>query len=114
MGAGKETVGRALLRAGIVAGSGQFTPGAVVLSGGQSDTVILSASDMSYILPGEYTFAVTAQAQSCSSKKDQNNWNIQKTSMNKGHQDIVDTAVAAGQFSTLAAALEAGGLINTL
>ena len=29
-------------------------------------------------------------------------------------KDIVDTAVAAGQFSTLAAALEAGGLIDTL
>lgn len=28
--------------------------------------------------------------------------------------DIVDTAVAAGQFTTLAAALEAGGLIGTL
>ncbi len=29
-------------------------------------------------------------------------------------QDIVDTAVAAGSFKTLAAALEAGGLIETL
>jgi uncharacterized surface protein with fasciclin (FAS1) repeats len=29
-------------------------------------------------------------------------------------QDIVDTAVAAGNFSTLAAALEAGGLVQTL
>ncbi len=29
-------------------------------------------------------------------------------------QDIVDTAVAAGSFQTLAAALEAGGLIETL
>jgi uncharacterized surface protein with fasciclin (FAS1) repeats len=34
----------------------------------------------------------------------------------KGHgkKDIVDTAVAAGSFNTLAAALEAGGLIDTL
>ena len=34
----------------------------------------------------------------------------------KGHgkKDIVDTAVAAGQFSTLAAALDAAGLIDTL
>ena len=33
-----------------------------------------------------------------------------------GHKksDIVDTAVAAGDFTTLAAALEAGGLIDTL
>jgi len=29
-------------------------------------------------------------------------------------KDIVDTAVAAGQFKTLAAALEAGGLVETL
>jgi uncharacterized surface protein with fasciclin (FAS1) repeats len=29
-------------------------------------------------------------------------------------QDIVDTAVAAGQFGTLAAALQAGGLVETL
>jgi uncharacterized surface protein with fasciclin (FAS1) repeats len=29
-------------------------------------------------------------------------------------QDIVDTAVAAGQFETLAAALEAAGLVETL
>ncbi|MEJ2384962.1 MAG: fasciclin domain-containing protein [Xanthomonadales bacterium] len=35
---------------------------------------------------------------------------------NHGHdkKDIVDTAVAAGDFNTLAAALEAGGLIETL
>jgi uncharacterized surface protein with fasciclin (FAS1) repeats len=35
---------------------------------------------------------------------------------NYGHKksDIVDTAVAAGNFTTLAAALEAGGLIDTL
>ena len=32
----------------------------------------------------------------------------------KQKADIVDTAVAAGQFSTLAAALEAGGLVDTL
>jgi uncharacterized surface protein with fasciclin (FAS1) repeats len=31
-----------------------------------------------------------------------------------GHQDIVETAVAAGSFKTLAAALEAAGLIETL
>lgn len=32
----------------------------------------------------------------------------------KKQSDIVDTAVAAGNFTTLAAALEAGGLIETL
>jgi uncharacterized surface protein with fasciclin (FAS1) repeats len=32
----------------------------------------------------------------------------------KKQGDIVDTAVAAGNFSTLAAALEAGGLVETL
>ena len=31
-----------------------------------------------------------------------------------GQKDIVDTAVAAGQFKTLAAALKAGGLVETL
>lgn len=30
------------------------------------------------------------------------------------HRDIVDTAVAAGQFKTLAAALKAAGLVDTL
>lgn len=33
---------------------------------------------------------------------------------NKAGKDIVDTAVSAGQFTTLAAALEAAGLIDTL
>ena len=33
---------------------------------------------------------------------------------NNTHQDIVDTAVAAGDFKTLAAALGAAGLISTL
>jgi len=32
----------------------------------------------------------------------------------KKQADIVDTAIAAGSFSTLAAALEAGGLVDTL
>ena len=32
----------------------------------------------------------------------------------KAHADIVDTAVAAGQFKTLAAALQAAGLVDTL
>jgi uncharacterized surface protein with fasciclin (FAS1) repeats len=32
----------------------------------------------------------------------------------KAKKDIVDTAVAAGQFKTLAAALQAGGLVDTL
>ena len=31
-----------------------------------------------------------------------------------GHKDIVDTAVAAGSFKTLAAALTAAGLVDTL
>ncbi len=37
-----------------------------------------------------------------------------KDSKSKGSMDIVDTAVAAGQFNTLAAALKAAGLIETL
>ena len=32
----------------------------------------------------------------------------------QSHSDIVDTAVAAGQFNTLAAALQAAGLVDTL
>ena len=35
-------------------------------------------------------------------------------SYGKKKSDIVDTAVAAGDFSTLAAALQAGGLVDTL
>src|SRR5438270_4642779 len=35
-------------------------------------------------------------------------------SMNKSTKDIVDTAVAAGNFKTLAAALQAAGLVDTL
>jgi len=35
-------------------------------------------------------------------------------SMNKDKKDIVDTAVAAGNFKTLAAALKAAGLVDTL
>ena len=35
-------------------------------------------------------------------------------SYGKKHSDIVDTAVSAGNFNTLAAALNAGGLIETL
>src|SRR5438270_10042001 len=35
-------------------------------------------------------------------------------SMNKSTKDIVDTAVAAGNFKTLAAALKAAGLVDTL
>src|SRR5438270_7490861 len=35
-------------------------------------------------------------------------------SMNKSTKDIVDTAVAAGSFKTLATALQAAGLVDTL
>jgi uncharacterized surface protein with fasciclin (FAS1) repeats len=35
-------------------------------------------------------------------------------SMDKNKKDIVDTAVAAGDFKTLAAALKAAGLVDTL
>jgi uncharacterized surface protein with fasciclin (FAS1) repeats len=37
-----------------------------------------------------------------------------KDTKSKGSMDIVDTAVAAGQFNTLAAALKAAGLVETL
>ncbi len=37
-----------------------------------------------------------------------------KTSWNKDKKDIVDTAVEAGKFKTLATALEAAGLVETL
>ena len=36
------------------------------------------------------------------------------SAMSHGKKDIVDTAVAAGSFSTLAAALTAAGLVDTL
>ena len=40
--------------------------------------------------------------------------NISAQSMKETPKDIVDTAVAAGQFNTLAAALKAAGLIDAL
>lgn len=40
--------------------------------------------------------------------------NMKDKKMKKPTADIVDTAVAAGQFTTLAKALEAAGLIDTL
>jgi len=49
-----------------------------------------------------------ADAQQC--KKQQ----MSQISTHAAADDIVDTAVAAGQFNTLAAALKAGGLIDTL
>jgi uncharacterized surface protein with fasciclin (FAS1) repeats len=39
---------------------------------------------------------------------------VGSTFVRANKQDIVDTAVAAGQFKTLAAALDAAGLVNTL
>jgi uncharacterized surface protein with fasciclin (FAS1) repeats len=39
---------------------------------------------------------------------------LRPTPMTKKPQDIVDTAVAAGSFKTLAAALDAAGLVATL
>jgi uncharacterized surface protein with fasciclin (FAS1) repeats len=56
------------------------------------------------------TIAIAApqsSAQSCSSKSTASSWKA-------GHEDIVDTAVAAGSFKTLAAALNAAELIPTL
>jgi len=39
---------------------------------------------------------------------------ISSSAFAQSQKDIVDTAVAAGNFKTLAAALEAAGLVNTL
>ena len=39
---------------------------------------------------------------------------VSSTLAAEGEQDIVDTAIAAGQFETLAAALTAAGLVETL
>ncbi|WP_253444219.1 hypothetical protein [Halomonas sp. Y3] len=39
---------------------------------------------------------------------------VQAGSHDHDHPDIVDTAVAAGQFETLVAAVEAAGLVDTL
>ncbi len=39
---------------------------------------------------------------------------VQAGNHDHGHPDIVDTAVAAGQFETLVAAVEAAGLVETL
>ncbi|MDP9173974.1 MAG: fasciclin domain-containing protein [Planctomycetota bacterium] len=54
---------------------------------------------------------VTVAGLGCSSGAEPTPATTQPTAMTK---DIVDTAVAAGQFNTLAAALKAAGLIDTL
>jgi uncharacterized surface protein with fasciclin (FAS1) repeats len=56
-----------------------------------------------------------AQSNDCSEKKAEKNSEVKfvKASMKKGG-DIVDTAVGAGMFNTLVAAVKAAGLVETL
>jgi uncharacterized surface protein with fasciclin (FAS1) repeats len=62
------------------------------------------------ILLGLISAPFFAQAGSCSSCSA----GAEKASYKKASMDIVDTAVAAGSFNTLAAALQAAGLVETL
>jgi uncharacterized surface protein with fasciclin (FAS1) repeats len=64
-------------------------------------------------------FALTtigfAQSNDCSAKESKNNEvKFVKTSNKKKGGDIVDTAVGAGMFNTLVAAVKAAGLVETL
>jgi uncharacterized membrane protein len=52
-----------LTATGLVALSAQFTPETVALNPGQSQAVQLTASDLSFALPGTYEFAVWARSQ---------------------------------------------------
>ncbi len=58
--------------------------------------------------------AISAQSNDCANKKsDTSKVSYVKASMN-ATPDIVDTAVSAGIFKTLVAAVQAGGLVETL
>ena len=52
-----------LTATGLVALSAQFTPATVTLNPGQSQAVQLTASDLSFALPGTYQFAVWVRSQ---------------------------------------------------
>lgn len=59
-----------------------------------------------------FSLATIASAQCSASKAEKNQH--QASAMGMMSSDIVDTAVAAGNFKTLAAALQAAGLVDTL
>jgi uncharacterized surface protein with fasciclin (FAS1) repeats len=59
--------------------------------------------------------AVSAQTKDCKEKSNNQTANIVKASYTKSDsKDIVDTAVSAGIFKTLVAAVQAAGLVDTL
>ncbi|MBM4021452.1 MAG: fasciclin domain-containing protein [Planctomycetes bacterium] len=62
-------------------------------------------------------FAAIASADECplaAAKKAQDKAHVQKVALKADSKDIVDTAVAAGSFKTLVAAVQAAGLVETL
>ena len=54
------------------------------------------------------------QAAQCPAAQGSPQVSVVRASLRHGEKDIVDTAVAAGKFNTLAAALKAAGLVDTL
>ncbi len=54
------------------------------------------------------------QAAQCPAAQGAAQVSVVRTSLRHAEKDIVDTAVAAGKFNTLAAALKAAGLVDTL
>lgn len=64
-----------------------------------------------FFIAGLFLFATSVSAQEMKSETMKE---TMKTEKMKSSADIVDTAVAAGQFTTLAKALTAAGLVETL
>ncbi len=54
------------------------------------------------------------QAAQCPAAQGSPQVSVVRASLRHGEKDIVETAVAAGKFNTLAAALKAAGLVDTL
>lgn len=58
--------------------------------------------------------AISAPVQASGDLKEYHEYGASKTSAMAGSADIVDTAVAAGSFNTLVAAVKAAGLVDVL
>ena len=68
----------------------------------------MSVTRIGFLVVGLAAFSVAGYAAECGAGSSY------AAAENKSSKDIVDTAVSAGSFSTLAAALKAGGLVETL
>lgn len=67
-----------------------------------------------FVVVALMSFASSAQAQTCPNSARNHSETMVSTSANHNESDIVDTAVAAGSFKTLAAALKAADLAGAL